>query len=112
MNILDNIKEWYKLSLYNCQKYYGIILTSEVYRQLIVLFSDDVITYSDKNWLASIYGLKVLIYDELCNKCNVDCFCVDEETYYQICEGKYYNEVGKQISECLDKTEAYICNEY
>lgn len=111
MNIIDKMKEWYALSE-SGQKYYGIILTSEVYRQLLVLFSDDVITYSDKNWLASIYGLKVLIYDELCNKCNVDCFCVDEETYYQICEGKYYNEVGKQISECLDKTEAYIYNEY
>lgn len=111
MNIVDKIKEWYALSK-SGQKYYGIILTSEVYRQLLVLFSDDVITYSDKNWLTSIYGLKVLIYDELCNKCNVDCFCVDEETYYQICEGKYYNEVGKQISECLDKTEAYIYNEY
>ena len=60
----------------------------------------------------SIYGLKILVYDELCNKYNIDCFCVDEPTYYQICEGKYYNDIGKQISEVLDKVEAKICNEY
>lgn len=109
-NISEKIKEWYALSC-NGQKYYGIILTSEVYKQLELLFTDNLILHDNEQWLTSIYGLKILVYDELCNKYNTDCFCVDEPTYYQICEGKYYNDIGKRISEVLDKVEAKIRNE-
>lgn len=87
MNIVDKIKEWYALSE-SGQKYYGIILTSEVYNQLKILFTDNLMLHNNEQWLASIYGLKILVYDELCNKYNTDCFCVDEPTYYQICRAK------------------------
>ena len=105
MNILDKIKEWYKLSLYNCQKYYGIILTSDTYRQLQCLLTDDIIVFKEEQYLCSLYGLKILVFDELCRKYNIDCLCVDEPTFYAMCEGKRYTEEGYRIAEVLNKLE-------
>jgi hypothetical protein len=111
MNILDNIKEWYKLSLYNCQKYYGIILTSDTYRQLQCLLSNDIILSSTEKHICSLYGLKILVFDELCKKYNVNCLCVDEPTFYAICEGKAYTDSGKKVAEALEKIENTLCGE-
>lgn len=111
MNILDNIKEWYKLSLYNCQKYYGIILTSDTYRQLQCLLSDDIILSSTEKHICSLYGLKILVFDELCKKYNINCLCVDEPTFYAMCKGKTYTDLGKEIAEALEKIENALCGE-
>lgn len=111
MNILDNIKEWYKLSLYNCQKYYGIILTSDIYRQLQCLLNNDIILSSTEKHICSLYGLKILVFDELCKKYNVNCLCVDEPTFYAMCEGKAYADSDKKIVEALEKIENTLYGE-
>ena len=111
MNILDEIKEWYKLSLYNCQKYYGIILTSDTYRQLQCLLVDDIIVFKEEQYICSLYGLKILVFDELCKKYNINCLCVDEPTFYAMCEGKRYTDAGKKITEALDKVEGVLYGE-
>ncbi len=108
MNILDKIKEWYKLSLYNCQKYYGIILTSDTYRQLQCLLTDDIIVFKEEQYLCGLYGLKILVFDELCKKYNMDCLCVDEPTFYAMCKSKEYTEIGKKVSQVLDKLQDKI----
>ena len=109
-NISEKIREWYALSC-NGQKYYGIILTSEVYDQLKILFTDNLMLHNNEQWLASIYGLKILVFDELCKKYNVNCLCVDEPTFYAMCEGKAYTDLGKEIAEALEKIENVLCGE-
>ena len=96
--VRDNIKEYYIQSLKNRQKYYGIILTSQVYHQLQYEFMDEIILYKD-NSLISIYGMPILVFDELCKKYDFDCLCVDEPTFYAMCQGKEYTEIGKKIAQ-------------
>ena len=98
MNILDNIKEWYKLSLYNCQKYYGIILTSDTYRQLQCLLSNDIILSSTEKHICSLYGLKILVFDEYCKYNNIVCQIVDEPTYHWLCAMQGDVEAGNECS--------------
>lgn len=105
--VIDDIKNYYIQSLKNRQKYYGIILTSQLYHEIQYYFCKDIICYKD-NDLKSIYGMPILVFDELCEKYDFDCLCVDKPTFYAMCQGKEYTEIGKKVAQELDKLESML----
>lgn len=72
------------------------------------MLTDDIIVFKEEQCLCSLYGLKILVFDELCKKYNTDCLCVDEPTFYAMCKGKEYTKIGKKTSQVLDKLQDKI----
>lgn len=103
---LDDFIKFYKKVQIEEPHWYGIIMTSYLYESLQSEL-DLIVTYSF-DYLVSLYGLHVLIFDEYCNAYNIQCAVVDENTYYEMCKGKEYTEMGKKISQVLDKLQDKI----
>ena len=103
---LDDFIKFYKKVLIEKPHWYGIVMTNYLYESLQSEL-DLIVTYSF-DYLISLYGLHILVFDEYCNAHNIQCAFVDENTYYAMCKGKEYTEIGKEISQVLDKVQDKI----
>lgn len=103
---LDDFIKFYKKVQIEKPHWYGIVMTNYLYESLQSEL-DLIVDYSF-NYLVNLCGLHVLVFDEYCNAYNIQYAFVDKNTYYEMCKGKEYTEIGKKTSQVLDKLQDKI----
>ena len=92
---LDDFIKFYKKVQIEEPHWYGVVMTSYLYASLQAELNL-IVTYSF-DYLVSLYGLHVLIFDEYCNAYNIQCAVVDENTYYEMCKVKNIQNCGVKM---------------
>ena len=92
---LNDFIKFYKKVQIEEPHWYGIVMTSYLYESLQSELNL-IVTYSF-DYLVSLYGLHVLIFDEYCNAYNIQCAVVDENTYYEMCKVKNIRYCGAKM---------------
>jgi hypothetical protein len=90
---LEEFREWVTSLKYNepFRDYYGVIMRSDVYYNLkadipIVCYAfPSPYDYRLVLDYTSVYGLRVLVFDEYCEYNDIVCQIVDEPTYHRLC---------------------------
>lgn len=92
---LDDFIKFYKKVQIEESHWYGVVMTSYLYA-LLQSELDLIVTYSF-DYLVSLCGLHVLVFDEYCNAHNIQCDVVDENTYYEMYKVKNMRHCGAKM---------------
>lgn len=101
---LEEFREWVTALKYNepFRDYYGVVMRSDVYYNLktdipIVCYaSSSPYDYKPVLDYASIYGLRILVFDEYCEYNDIVCQIVDKPTYYRLCTMQGDIKIGNE----------------
>ena len=103
---LEEFREWVTALKYNepFRDYYGVVMRSDMYYNLkagipIVCYtSPSLYDYKPVLDYMSVYGLRVLVFDEYCKYNDIVCQIVDEPTYHWLCAMQGDVEAGNECS--------------
>jgi len=97
---LEEFREWVTSLKYNepFRDYYGVVMRSDVYYNLKADIPVVCHALSSSFDYTSVYGLRVLVFDEYCKYNDIVCQIVDEPTYHWLRAMQGDVEVGNECS--------------